>query len=339
MKKLFDVTKIGEATIKNRFIRSATWEGMADEEGHLTSELIDLYEKLAKGGVGLIISSYATIFKYDKPSKRMLGLYDDSFINEYKELTDKVHENNSKIIAQLVLGNEFISSESDKSYYGLDDSITENDIKEIKNAFVQAALRCKEAGFDGVQIHGAHGYFLSRTLSPIYNKMNNSYGGSLDNRVKLIEEVYSDIRSALKDEFIISIKINSNDFEEGGATFEECKKLCLNLDKLGIDFIEISGNSNNELKGEGIYLDYAKEVAQSITTPVALVGVNRSVDFMEEVIELTDIQYISMCRPFICEYDIVNKFENGIKRKSRCVSCGKCVNNGKINCILNLKDN
>lgn len=339
MKKLFDVTKIGGTTIKNRFIRSATWEGMADEEGHLTSELIDLYEKLAKGGVGLIISSYATIFKYDKPSKRMLGLYDDSFINEYKELTHKVHENNSKIIAQLVLGNEFISSESNKSYYGLDDSITDNDINELKNAFVQAALRCKEAGFDGVQIHGAHGYFLSRTLSPIYNKMNNGYGGSLDNRVKLIEEVYSHMRSALKDEFIISIKINSNDFEEGGATFEECKKLCLNLDKLGIDFIEISGNSNNELKGEGIYLDYAKEVAQSITTPVALVGVNRSLDFMEEVIELTDIQYISMCRPFICEYDIVNKFENGIKRKSRCVSCGKCVNNGKINCILNLKDN
>lgn len=339
MKSLFDVTKIGEVTIKNRFIRSATWEGMADEEGHLTSELIDLYEELAKGGVGLIISSYATIFKYDKPSKRMLGMYDDSFIDEYKKLTCKVHENNSKIIAQLVLGNEFISSESNKSYYGLDDSITENDIKEIKGAFVQAALRCKKAGFDGVQIHGAHGYFLSRTLSPIYNKMSNRYGGSLDNRVKLITEVFKEMKDTLEDDFIISIKINSNDFEDGGATFDECKAVCSKLDNLGISFIEVSGNSNNSLKGEGIYLDYAKEIAKEIKSPIALVGINRSLTFMEDALNSTDIEYISMCRPFICESDIVNKFKIGIKRKSRCVTCGKCVNDGKINCILNLKDN
>ncbi|WP_251859672.1 NADH:flavin oxidoreductase [Clostridium sp. Marseille-Q2269] len=338
MKSLFDNTYIKAMELKNRFIRSATWEGMATETGHITDKLLDLYEELAKGGVGLIITSYTTIFDYDKPSRKILGIYNDSFIKEYKSLTDKIHKHGAKVLMQIVLGQHYINNETGSEFYGLSENMPKGDIKAIVNAFVDAAKRAKEAGFDGVQIHGAHGYFLSRTLSPLFNKRKDEYGGSEEKRTTLMLEVYDEIRKAVGKDFHISIKINCSDFEEGGATFNECQIACRRLSLNGIDSIEISGGGKTWTEGnkkESIYKDYAAKIAEEIHTPVILVGVNRSYDNMNKILNNSKIEYFSMSRPFIREPDLINKFENGENEKAKCISCGKCYGENGIRCIFN----
>ncbi|EJO5347599.1 NADH:flavin oxidoreductase [Clostridium botulinum] len=339
MKSLFEKTYIKTMELKNRFVRSATCEGMATEEGHITDRLLNLYEKLAKGGVGLIITSYTTIFDYDKPSRRMLGIYDDSFIEEYKALTDRIHKYDTRVLMQIVLGQHYINNKTGSEFYGLSETMPEDDIKAIVKAFVKAAKRAKEAGFDGIQIHGAHGYFLSRILSPLFNKRKDKYGGSEEKRGTLILEVYDEIRKIVGEGFHISIKINCSDFEKGGATFKECEFVCRELSKNGIDSIEISGGGSiwqENNKKESIYKEYASKISQEVNTPIILVGMNRSICNMNEILNNSKIEYFSMSRPFIREPDLINKFKKCESEKAKCISCGKCYGEKGIRCIFNM---
>ncbi|MBD5639932.1 NADH:flavin oxidoreductase [Clostridium botulinum] len=339
MKSLFDKTCIKTMELKNRFVRSATWEGMATEEGHITKRLLNLYEELAKGGVGLIITSYTTIFDYDKPSLRILGIYDDSFIEEYKLLTDTIHKYGAKVLMQIVLGENYINNKTGSEFYGLSENMPEDDIKAIVKSFAEAAKRAKKSGFDGIQIHGAHGYFLSRTLSPLFNKRKDEYGGSEEKRGTLILEIYDEIRKTVGEDFHISIKINSSDFEEGGATFKECEFVCRELSKKGIDSIEISGGGTiwtETNKKESIYKEYASKIAEQIDTPIILVGMNRSYNNMDQILNNSKIEYFSMARPFIREPDLINKFEKDENKKAKCISCGKCYGENGIRCIFNM---
>ncbi|KOR24004.1 NADH:flavin oxidoreductase [Clostridium sp. L74] len=339
MKSLFDKTCIKTMELKNRFVRSATWEGMATEEGHITERLLNIYEELAKGGVGLIITSYTTIFDYDKPSLKILGIYDDSFIEEYKILTDRIHKQDAKVLMQIVLGENYINKETGSEFYGLSENMPKDDIKAIVKAFVDAAKRAKKSEFDGIQIHGAHGYFLSRTLSPLFNIRIDKYGGSEEKRGTLILEVYDEIRKAVGEDFHISIKINCSDFDEGGATFKECEFVCRKLSEKGIDSIEISGGENTwreKNKTESIYKEYASKIAEEVDTPIILVGMNRSYDNMNEILNNSKIEYFSMSRPFIRELDLINKFKKGESERAKCISCGKCYGEHGIRCIFNM---
>lgn len=352
MKNLFDEIKIGNMKIKNRFVRSATWENMADEKGHLTDKLFKVYEDLAKGGVGLIITSYCYILKEEKPNAGMIGIYDDSFIQEYKELTEKIHEHGSKIVLQIVYGGSQtrynteerviwgMSATKHKSTGVVPKEISKEEIEILKKAFADAAVRAKKAGFDGVQIHGAHGYFLSQSLSAYYNRRNDEYGGSIENRGRLIIEVYDKVREAVGREYPVMLKINSSDFSEGEATFEECKYVCKALEDKGIDAVEISGGGRiwaTTIKEEGIYKDYAQEIAEIIDVPVILVGINRSLEFMNEILNSTKISLFSMSRPFLREPHLVNRWISGDKDKSKCISCGKCYSPEGNICVFNRK--
>ncbi|WP_123053619.1 NADH:flavin oxidoreductase [Clostridium sp. JN-1] len=337
MNSLFDITKINNMMLKNRFVRSATYEEMADKNGHITDKLFNLYKNLSEGGVGLIITSYTTIFRYDKPAPKILGIYDDSFVDEYKKLTDMVHKNNCKIIMQIVHGKEYINKEKGIKSLGLCDDMSRVDIDNIVKAFGNAAYRAKQANFDGIQIHAAHGYYLSRSLSHIYNTRTDEYGGPIENRARLILEVYDEIRSRVGSDFNIFIKLNCSDFEDGGADFNDCQYVCKALDKKGINAIEISGGDgiwNTNVNKESIYKDYAEKIAEEISAPVILVGLNRSICNMDRILNDSKIQYFSMARPFICEPDLINKWVNGLTTKSKCICCGNCFKDDK-NCILN----
>ena len=336
MKGLFDKCKIKNIESKNRFIRSATWEGLCDEEGHINDNFYNMYENIAKGGIGIIITGYATVFSYDKPSKCIAGIYDDSFIPEYKKLVDIIHKNNALVIAQMVLGKEYKNASYES--YGFEDSMKNEYIEDIINKFSEAALRVKKAGFDGVQIHSAHGYFLSRVLSPIYNKRTDSYG---ENKEKLLVEIYKKIRETVGDDFIVGLKINSHDPEPLGGDFNQCLKTCIALDKLNIDFIEISGGDfklSKNLKMESIYKEYAEKVANEVICKVALVALNRTPKNMEQILNSTKIEFMSLCRPIICEPNLINRWKSGDLNKAKCISCGKCyVDEHGNQCILNKK--
>ncbi len=173
MQPLFEANRIGNMRLKNRFIRSATWENMTTEEGHMTEKLYAVYENLAKGEVGLIITGYANIVAEEQPNPGMMGIYNDSFIDEYKKLTALVHDYDAKIVMQLAyggtktthnVGQRVIYAPSEVPEIGtqtLGKAMTIDEIDYIINGFAQAALRAKRAGFDGVEIHGAHSYLTN----------------------------------------------------------------------------------------------------------------------------------------------------------------------------------
>lgn len=339
MKSLFDTTYINKLKLKNRFIRSATWENMASQDGHITPELLQLYKNLASGGVALIITGCTDIFEDEKPRRNMLSIYDDSFIKEYKKLTDMVHENHSGIVMQIAQRDGYAGPEGQVDTSEFSDKISKEHMEDIANAFANAAYRAKQCDFDGVEIHGADGCFLSKTVSTIYNTRTDDYGGSVENRAKFIFEVYNKIRSKVGKSFNVFIKINSSEVEEKKVAFDDWNYLCRLLDKAGINAIEISGNIKDfKDKGssEALFKKYAQKVAEKVKCSVILVGLNRSVFNMNDILNNTPIEYFSMSRPFICEPDLINKWLSGSTTKSSCISCSRCMTDKGIRCIYHI---
>lgn len=336
MSKLFEAAKIGSMDVKNRFIRSATWEELADEYGHLTPELTEVYRKLAEGGVGTIITSFA----YTNPGRgpvasRMLGIYEDRFIPELADLTELIHGYGTRIILQLGQGGDDATM----------NTMTTDEIKTAIDQHVQGAVRAKAAGFDGIQFHFAHGIWSGRFLTPAFNHRTDEYGGSFENRTRVLYELYDKTRAAVGPDFQIWIKINASDYlPEGGFTLEECKAVCAELDRRGMDLIEISGENGtcrpnetwrsgiNAPEKEAYFGRDAAEIANLIQAPVACVGGIRSLPVMERLVQ-SGVRFVSISRPFLSEPDLVNKLAAGAT-KSRCISCNCCFEKPGKPCIL-----
>lgn len=364
MTELFEPTRLGSLELKNRLIRSATWEGIAEEDGHINDEILALYEELAKGGAAALITGYAFVIEEEQPSPKMFGAYNDSFIDAYKPLTQMVHDNDSTIMLQLAYGGSFTwfntkereiwgpSAVTNKISGITPKEMTQENIQRLIAAFGDAARRAMESGFDGVEMHAGHGYLLNQFLSPFFNQRSDAYGGSPENRARIISDIFDDMRKKTGPDFPLLIKLNCSDFMGAkGFTFEECKTLCMTLDEKGIAAIEISGGPvfkaprtekettfQVSLPADDSYFsEYAKEIARTIEAPVILVGGNRSIETMERLLEETDIAFFSLCRPILCEPDLINKWKADKTVTPRCTSCGKCFTPTGNSCIQNRK--
>jgi len=359
MKSLFDQTQLGSLKMKNRFVRSATYEGMADEKGRMTDELFKIYKDLAKGGVGTIITGLTAVTDLEEFIPGQMGIYEDSFIDEYKKITEMVHKYNANIMLQAgAAGTQTIKNEkkvmwgpsdiADLGYKNTPQEMTLEEIISVQEAFVSAAFRAKESGFDGIQIHSAHGYLLSKFLTPYYNRRTDEYGGSIENRSRMLLETYQKMRDKVGSAYPILIKINSEDFMEQGITFEECKYVCKKLAEAGIDAIEISGGSlssrPNEsysrkiVKGQNPYfVSYAEKIKQEVKIPVISVGGIRDFTVLTQILNHNSIDYFALSRPLICESDLINRWHEGNMESAKCISCGKCSGFGKTICIFNKK--
>jgi len=345
MKTIFEKTNVGAITLKNRIIRSATQEGAADQDGHITEKFISIYERVAAGGAGAAITSMMGVDENSRVFPYMVKAYGDDFVPGLGEVVNKAHTQDCKIIVQLAhcgakanpdngnnpLAPSDVVLSEDKSAK----SMTKEEIQSVIHSFALAAERCKEAGADGVQIHGAHGYLLSEFLSPFFNKRNDEYGGDISNRAKIVFEVYSAIREKVGDDYPIWIKINGEDYVSGGLSFEECLWVCCELDKLGINGIEISGGISispesssarqmSSSDNEGVFAQNAMQIAEKVNASVISVGCYRTPDMIEEWLNRGKIQAISLCRPLICEPELPSIWESGNGRKSKCISCNKC---------------
>ena len=205
---------------------------MAAEDGNVTPKLIELMAELAKGGVGLIISSHAYVRPEGQAGPWQLGAYNDSLITGLREMTTAVHDNGGKIVMQLAHAGAFASvkltGQTPLAVSQIKDivksscrEISASDIQEIVSAFAQAAIRAKRAGFDGVQIHSAHGYLLSQFLSPMFNQRDDDYGGDIQNRARALIAVLKNIRKEVGDNYPILVKMNCQDFVEDGLVLED----------------------------------------------------------------------------------------------------------------------
>lgn len=347
MKTIFENVDLGGLNIKNRILRSATQEGSADENGNMTPALLAIYETLAAGGVGAIITAMIGVDENARVFSKMLKAYGDDFVPGFSRLATLVHQHDCKVIVQLAHCGAKARPDSGNNPLAPSDfpinlekparAMTQEEIHGVVSAFAQAAVRCKEAGADGVQIHGAHGYLLNQFLSPVFNQRTDEYGGNIENRARVVFEVYNAVREAVGEDYPIFVKINSEDLVDGGFSLEECIWICGQLDKLGINGIEVSGGLSvsgksasaqrvQETDTEGNFERSALDIAEKISAPVISVCGYRSPDAIESALNRGKIEAISMCRPLISEPDLPNRWKAGSKQRARCISCNKCFN-------------
>jgi 2,4-dienoyl-CoA reductase-like NADH-dependent reductase (Old Yellow Enzyme family) len=342
MSVLFKPYKIGSMELRNRFMRSATTSYFSDDRGFVRDENIELYRGLAKGGIGLIVKGHLYVMDSGRAHEGMAGISHDYHVPRLKELTDAVHEHEGKIVTQLNHGGyNSLTDRAGPSYYRGDDwsarALTEDELHEIVVAFGDAAERSLEAGFDGIQIHGAHGYLISQFLSKAANKREDEYGGSLENRMRLLIEVYDEIRSRVGNGVPVLLKMNCDDFSADGFTVEESAEVARAISMRGIDAVEISGGgfgrrdelyerarSNNPELKEAIFAGHAEKIREATRpTTMALVNGIRSLSCMKALVDggLTDL--VSMSRPFVREAGLIRNLEAGQERAT-CTSCGAC---------------
>ena len=333
MKTLFDKVILNHITLKNRLVRSATWEAVAAQDGNIGNTAYEIYEELAKGGVGLIISGFTSVSGDDHYFNGMMRLSDDSLIPQYKKLTDIIHTENCPVIAQLAPGAYYRSGIQTEP-----DEMTADEIEAVIQKFVNAAVQAEKAGFDGVQIHAAHFFFLSRFISPRVNHRTDNYGGSTDNRMRILLEIMKGIRTSAPT-LHITVKINSSDFAFGGLKPDESLYICKKLAENGIDSIEVSGNGTSVSgirahKNEAYFADFAARLAKEVNVPVILVGGLRSRDTMEKLLNNTNIELLSLSRPLLREPDFPEKLKANEDAVSKCISCNRCYSSDCHKCVF-----
>ena len=333
MKRLFEDIILKSLHLTNRLVRSATWEGIANRDGSVTQEAYEIYDELAKGGVGAIITGFTSVSANDHYFGGMMRLSDDALIPQYNKLTDIIHAQNVSVITQLALGAYYRGHEQVEP-----DDMTVEEIHLVRDQFIEAAVRAETAGFDGVQIHVAHFFFLSRFVSPAINHRKDEYGGSTENRARLVTEIIKGIKKKAP-HLHITAKINCNDFTYGGLEEKESLVMCKLLCEAGLDSIEVSGNGTSvpgilPHKNEGYFVPFAARLAEEVNTPVIVVGGMRSLDVMEDILNKTKIEMISLSRPLLREPDLPNKMKDGISSISKCVSCNACYSSPSHKCVF-----
>jgi len=344
--------KIKNMALRNRFVRSATYDGCADRTGHVSEKQITIFEGLSDGGIGLIVTGITYVHDSGQISSLQNSIASDDCIPGFKGLTATVHDRGAKIALQLFhAGRErarFYKAkdektvapsliENDPSFAEGYRAITEDEIWDMIWAFGDAAKRAREAEFDAVQLHGAHGYLLSQFLSPFTNHRGDDWGGSLENRLRFHREIYRDIRKKVGNDYPVLIKIGVQDAFPGGIEFDEGKLAAQLLAQWGFDALEISQGLRgrlyegtefrtkiNTLDREAYFRQWCREIKSCINAPVMMVGGLRTFELMEEVVQKGDADFISLSRPFIREPGIVNQWKRGNHHRATCVSCNKC---------------
>jgi 2,4-dienoyl-CoA reductase-like NADH-dependent reductase (Old Yellow Enzyme family) len=353
MPMLFETTTIKSMSLTNRFVRSATWEGMAKEDGSCSRKLTDLMVRLAEGGVGLIITSHAYVSRKGQARLSQLGIYSDELVPGLAATAEAVHNAGGRIAVQLahagchadpnLIGRMPLGPSGTKGD-GMPNCLemTGDDFRTVAEDFGRAASRAREAGFDGVQIHAAHGYLLSEFLSPFYNRRNDRYGGSVENRARLLLEVAHNVRDKVGDRFPVMVKMNSEDFVTGGLTMEDMLEVASILESAGIDAIELSGGtmySGNYIAfrpgridtedKEVYYLEAARKFKERVGVPLMLVGGIRSYAVAERIVREGIADYVSLSRPLIREPGLVNRWRSGDTGKAKCLSDNLCYEPAK----------
>ncbi len=366
MTTLFEKTTIKSMQLRNRIVRSATWEGMCDPDGRPTPKLAEFYADLARGGVGLIISGYTFVRPEGKQLPGKMGIQTDDFASDYRRLIRAVHTAGGAVAIQLVhaggqanpeqAGQQPVapSAVTVAQYPAEPSQLTRAQIREITAAFGRAAARARTWGFDGVQLHGAHGYLINQFLSPLTNRRTDDFGGRIENRCRFLMQVYREVRRAVGDDYPVMIKLNAADNLEGGLDPADACYAARQLDAAGIDAIEVSaGTAASGEKGpvrtkinapekEAYNLDLARRIKAEVACAVMVVGGFRSYEKAEEAVTMDKMDYIAMSRPLIRETQLPNRWRQGNRTPAACISCNKCfipgMKEGGIYCVAEKKE-
>jgi 2,4-dienoyl-CoA reductase-like NADH-dependent reductase (Old Yellow Enzyme family) len=361
MASLFEQTTINGMTLRNRLVRSATWEGMCDTDGRPTDKLINCYRDLANGGVGLIISGYTFVRTEGKGSPGKMGIHTDDFAEDYKKMTSAVHDAEGRLAIQLVhAGGQTTSTNAGRQplapsavqveqFPELPAELTKEEIRDIVAAFGEGARRARAWRADAVQLHGAHGFLINQFLSPLTNQRTDEYGVSIENRFRFLLEIYEKVRDAVGPDYPVLIKLNAADNLEGGLEIDDAVYAAKKLSDAGIDAIEVSAGTPasgkespartviNKPEKEGYNLVLARRIKEEVSCPIMVVGGFRSYEVVEKTLSDNGMDYISLSRPLIREPDLAKRWQQGDRRPARCISCNSCfkpgLQEGGIYCV------
>lgn len=346
MPSLFDPLFINTLELNNRFFRSATLD-ILGYQGMVTDSLLSFYGELARGGIGLIFTGGVFPKREGQLGRGQLGAHSDETIPGLKRLVRVVHESEGKIAAQLMHSGWLCSPEvtgfqpegptsfvNNRGHQVR--KLFEDEVYEIVELFVQAGRRVIEAGFDAVQIHGAHSHLISSFLSPAINTRKDEWGGSPENRAKLLIQIYRGLRKLAGDAYPILIKYGLLDYHPKGKSLSEGLDVASSLEVEGIDAIEVSEGFEEErvhhIRLGAIspyYVSECRLAREVLSLPLILVGGMRSLQEMQAVLDEGVADGISMCRPLIMDPHIILTFRDGSATESKCISCNECLEKAK----------
>lgn len=359
---LLEPGSIGAVRTRNRIVRSATSESMANDDGTVGEEYRRLHSALAEGGVGLIFTGHCYVHENGKYSGLQTGMHDDRVIPGMRSVTQAAHAHGTPIFAQLnhagsqsrvgVQRRIAPSVISNPQTGKVPELATEHDIEGVIEAFANAANRAARAGFDGVHIHAGHGYLLSEFLSPHTNRRTDRWGGTLENRQRLLLSIVRTMRTRVDDAFPITVKLGMRDFIPGGLVLEDAVVTARLLQDSGVQAIEVSaGLTSPKIEsvvqyagltraralqdklfhrvlaapvGQAYFREIAAGLKRALAIPVILVGGVRSVELMDEIVGTGQADFISLARPLIREPHLVNDIIQGRRGRVDCTSCNIC---------------
>ena len=349
---VFEETTIGSLRLRNRFVRSATWLGMAAADGAATPRLMRTTAESARHGVGLVISGYAYVKPDGQSAPGQLGAHNDEMISGLRGVADAVHEAGGSIVLQLMHGGLFSAPDltglgaAGPSVLSTPDGdvgreLSIEEIHGLTQSFAEAAVRGKSAGFDGIQVHAAHGFLLSQYLSPFFNQRKDEYGGSVENRARFPIEVIKAVRETVGNDFPILAKVNATDGLDGGFDEEQMVAVSSLFEEAGVDAIELSGGTifayfikqwdaffSPVFKDGVYYTEGAKLFKKKVGVPLMLVGGIRSLEESEDLVREGITDYVSLCRPLIRQPDLISRWKSGDTTPSECISDNACFDPG-----------
>ena len=329
------ITLPNGTTIKNRFFKSAMSEGMGTRDFQPKKNIATLYKRWAEGGTGLIITGNIMVDPKGTAEPGNIVFDKNSNMEILKNWANQEQQHGAKVMVQLnhpgkqapkTVSKQTVAPSAVPLGNGLNKlfstprALTTSEVEELVQKFVTSAKVAKEAGFSGVQIHAAHGYLISQFLSPHDNRRTDKYGGSLENRMRFLKEIYLGMREELGKDFTIGIKINSTDFKEDGLTEEDSLKTIIELANLGLDFVEISGGTyerpammgaTSKSTNQVFFAEYSKKLKQKIEIPVVVTGGIRSINAMNTLLNDNTTDFIGIARPLTIDPNIPNKIKQG----------------------------
>lgn len=327
MKSIFDNPKFSGFTLHSRIIRTGLWESQNTSQKNLTDEIFKRYETLAKNNVGIITTELISMYTHDRFSDYSHYINQPGFIKEFKEITDTVHEYDVAIFAQIGFINCNVNG---KQMMEVND-LTIEDIRKIQSDYIIAAKKIAFAGFDGIVLNIGNNYYLSRVMNPFENTRNDDYGGNTYNRVRMVLEIIKLIRQTTD----LHIHCRVNLYQDEDDSLEICKILADN----GADSLQITkflspqyfrkGQSN-----QNMLVDFTDKVAGEVDIPVVLGGGFSSMNRINDLINSTNIEFVSMQRPFVRDPSFLSKWMGDGLGESECKTCNNCYWKKQSTCLI-----
>lgn len=318
MAYLINPLQVENLTLSNRLVMPPLATSKAEADGKVSNEILEYYDEKSKGGyISLIVIEHSFVNQQGKASNKQLSVADNSVVEGLKKLSDTIHKNGSKAVMQINHAGSSTNSEITRldvvgpsavlnpRSNSMPLELTDDGIKQVIQSFKDAAVRVKEAGFDGVEIHSAHGYLLSQFFSPLTNKREDQYGGNVYNRIRIHLEIIKAIRAAVGDEFLILLRLGASDYIEGGTTIEDSIIAAKEFEKASVGILDISGGLNGFIipgfVGRSYYESVTKAIKEVVSIPVILTGGITEAEVAEELLAEDKADLIGVGRAILSD--------------------------------------